>query len=303
MKNKELPLVTVRMPAYNHEKYVEQAILSVINQTYKNIQLIVVDDGSSDNTPNIIQRLANLYEFTYIRQENKGVCATFNYIFSLSQGDYIFDCASDDYLEYDAIEKMIERAQRSNSDIVYGRVKMIKNDIEFGEIPFSNLEVGVLAKKKDLLIKKYRTPIGSFLYKKELLDKIMPLPLEVKLEDAYLMLKIPMSTSFAAVDSIIKYYRVHDTNTVKNELKMYESKLYILNTYYTRDTDMNGLYYYSSRAGFFKQLASKHKYISLKYMPSAILFIFKSNFSKYAIKQFIVGLLRLININKSRITE
>ena len=53
------------MPAYNHEKYVEQAILSVINQTYKNIQLIVVDDGSSDNTPNIIQRLANLYEFTY----------------------------------------------------------------------------------------------------------------------------------------------------------------------------------------------------------------------------------------------
>ena len=61
------PLVTVVIPSYNHEKYIKDAVLSVVNQkNYNNIELIVIDDGSSDNSPAILERLSKKYKFRYI---------------------------------------------------------------------------------------------------------------------------------------------------------------------------------------------------------------------------------------------
>ena len=79
MVNKRMqPLVSVIVPCYNHEKYVEKTIESIVNQTYKNIELIVIDDGSKDNSTIILEKLSRQYNFYYEHQHNIGLPATLN---------------------------------------------------------------------------------------------------------------------------------------------------------------------------------------------------------------------------------
>ena len=94
----ELPLVSVLMPAYNHQQFVEQAVRSVWAQTYKNIELIVIDDGSSDRTLEILKRLSlqSPISMKVDTHANQGICRTLNKCFDLSRGELIAFLASDD---------------------------------------------------------------------------------------------------------------------------------------------------------------------------------------------------------------
>ena len=92
------PLVSIIMSSYNHEKYIETAILSALNQTYKNIELIVVDDGSKDNSASILKQLKEKYNFYLEIRENNGLVKTLNYILkNLVHGKYVCVLDSDDY--------------------------------------------------------------------------------------------------------------------------------------------------------------------------------------------------------------
>ncbi len=99
-------------PAYNHEKYIEQAIRSVIEQTYKNIELIIINDGSSDNTWNIILSMQEECNKRFKRvvfktQANQGTCITLNALISIASGEYIALIASDDVYYPQALEKLV----------------------------------------------------------------------------------------------------------------------------------------------------------------------------------------------------
>jgi glycosyltransferase involved in cell wall biosynthesis len=103
---KNNPLVTVIIPSYNHEKYVVKAIESVLTQTYKNIELIVIDDGSKDHSVKKILELKARYSFKFIARKNKGLANTLNQAIKLAKGLYITALASDDYY----LPKRIEHA-------------------------------------------------------------------------------------------------------------------------------------------------------------------------------------------------
>ena len=92
------PLVSVLMPAYNHERYVEESVRSVWAQTYPNVELIVIDDGSRDATPDILRRLAaeSPIPMRLELQENAGAAETINRAFALARGHWITLTASDD---------------------------------------------------------------------------------------------------------------------------------------------------------------------------------------------------------------
>lgn len=125
MNNK--PLVSVIMPAYNAQKYIEQAVTSVINQTYRNWQLIVIDDCSKDNTLDIVQKLAKKDDrITVVENaENLGVARTRNKGFDVAEGSWVALLDSDDLWHSDKLEKQLNAAQHTGADIVYCSYGMI----------------------------------------------------------------------------------------------------------------------------------------------------------------------------------
>ena len=118
MKNN--PVVSVIIPVYNVEKYLEECIDSVLAQTYQNIEIILVDDGSTDSSGLICDRYAEKNtNISVIHQKNSGLSAARNSGLNKANGDYIYFLDSDDYISADAIEKLFSIAENDKSDIVF----------------------------------------------------------------------------------------------------------------------------------------------------------------------------------------
>ena len=113
-------VVSIIIPAYNAEKYIEQCVKSVINQTYKHLEIIIVNDGSKDNTLDILEKLKSTDErIVLINQMNKGLPAARNTGLKKCSGDFIFFLDSDDWIERECIEILIEIEKENEVDIVF----------------------------------------------------------------------------------------------------------------------------------------------------------------------------------------
>ncbi|MBR2246821.1 MAG: glycosyltransferase [Bacilli bacterium] len=132
-------LVSVVIPAYNHEKYIEAAIKSVLNQTYKNIELIVEDDSSTDNTAKIIKKIKDKRLKTVFPKKNKGTVRTINHLLNMCKGDYIAILGSDDVWYPEKIEKQLKYFKKgigavfSMADIIDEKGNKYDEDKEFSE--------------------------------------------------------------------------------------------------------------------------------------------------------------------------
>lgn len=117
-KLKSRPLVSIIVPAYNVGKYIEECILSIVRQTYDNIEIIVVDDGSPDDTPQIIDRLATTDKrIIPIHQKNAGVSSARNAGIDKSKGSYLIFVDGDDYIAPDFVEYMLNLVQETGSEL------------------------------------------------------------------------------------------------------------------------------------------------------------------------------------------
>lgn len=124
-----IPLVSVLIPSFNHAEYVREAIESVWKQSYKNAELIVVDDGSSDNSALIINELAKKspIKMTVLVKENEGLCKTLNKALSLASGQFIALLASDDRILPNHLSMLVSKAIDFGREfgIVYGNTQII----------------------------------------------------------------------------------------------------------------------------------------------------------------------------------
>lgn len=134
---KKHPLVTIVIPCYNYAGYVAKAIESVLEQTYQNIELIVINDGSTDDSDQIISKLKEKNNFIYINQKNVGVIKTRNIGVASASGEYIVQLDADDWLDKTYIKKCVHVAETKMKDIVYtqaqvfGRISFKTNHIKF----------------------------------------------------------------------------------------------------------------------------------------------------------------------------
>ena len=120
------PLVSVIVPNYNAEKYIKRCIESVEHQTYSRIEIIIVDDGSSDSSLNIINGLiSNFDNISVYCQENMNAAIARNRGIEFANGEYLLFLDSDDILYEDAIFKMVQCAENEKSDLVIGNYKEI----------------------------------------------------------------------------------------------------------------------------------------------------------------------------------
>lgn len=112
--------VSVIIPCYNSEKYISKCLNSILNQTYSNIEIIIIDDGSTDNSVNIIQNnIENRSNVIFIKNKNNGVSYTRNLGLEKASGKYVMFVDSDDYLnDNKTIEKIINYILKYNTDVV-----------------------------------------------------------------------------------------------------------------------------------------------------------------------------------------
>lgn len=123
--------VSIIVPVYQSKKYITTCINSILNQTYKNYEVILIDDGSNDGSEVICDYLSRNNPFvTSIHQFNKGVSAARNNGINFATGNYLLFVDSDDYIEPIMLEEMIDKMERSNADIVYCNYSRVYLDRE-----------------------------------------------------------------------------------------------------------------------------------------------------------------------------
>lgn len=118
IKDAQLPLVSIIVPVYNGEDHLEECLYSAINQTYHNLEIIVVDDGSTDTSPEICRKLQGIdTRIVYLRKSNGGVSAARNLALQNATGDYFVFLDADDILECTMVEKLIGRLISTCSEV------------------------------------------------------------------------------------------------------------------------------------------------------------------------------------------
>lgn len=112
--------ISVIVPVYNVEKYLDEMLASIYKQTFEDFNIIIVNDGSTDNSEGIIKKYVNLYKdkTIYIKQENAGVSVARNTAIPFIKGKYTLFLDPDDYIREDMFQKMYDRAERTSADIV-----------------------------------------------------------------------------------------------------------------------------------------------------------------------------------------
>lgn len=224
-------LITVIIPAYNVEETIEDVIKSVLVQTYKNFEIIIIDDGSTDGTYLIIKKLSELNsKINVYRQKNKGVSAARNKGISLAKGEYIYFLDGDDYIEPNLFEKAIVGFQEKKVEMFsFGYVVEKKDEV----LPYSNfkLHLNIFSSNdflKSLLSKKVYQSICSFIIKKEMLsESFFNTNLKIG-EDLEFQYKLLLEKNFNVLYDSHSYF--HYINNEKSVMNTKQVSLNFLNS-------------------------------------------------------------------------
>ena len=229
------PLVTVIIASYNHGPYIEQSILSVIRQSYPNVELLVIDDGSTDDSVERIEALQKAYGFDFRVQKNQGLTRTLNEASNRAKGVFVAPFGSDDImLENRLALQMDYLVDKPEVGICAGNMELMNADgtpyVERHPRPlpgFRRLDFDdVFLERKPLAL------APTLLIRKEALEKVGGFNPEIRLEDLYIQLKITHAGySIDALDAVLARYRKHPTNSYKNIRFMTESVLRIYADY------------------------------------------------------------------------
>jgi glycosyltransferase involved in cell wall biosynthesis len=213
------PLVTVLIPCYNHERYVEEAVRSVMEQTYTNIELIVIDDGSRDASPRLLAELQERYGFRLLVRPNKGLSATLNEGIGMARGKYIAFLASDDFYCPGRIENAVKAFEPLGADVaaVYCDGYLVDDDGRQVGLFGLKYPRPLLGSTRDNLIVGNWLPALGMTYSLPLLKKFM-FDERFKIEDYTLYLKMFVQARYRLhyYDDFGFGYRWHQTNMSKD---------------------------------------------------------------------------------------
>lgn len=214
----EKDLISVIVPVYNVENYIKFCVDSLLNQTYKNIEIILVDDGSKDSSGSICDYYKKKDDRVVVfHKNNGGLSDARNYGMEKARGKYIAFIDSDDYIDLNYFEKLIENMKFTNAEIVsaskileYPRRKIVVNASE-----------NFCVTSKEALLKMFQkeefdNSACDKLFKKALFDDIK-FPKDKYYEDMYTIYKIVLkSKTVSHITSTYYHYRIN-SNSISNE--------------------------------------------------------------------------------------
>lgn len=218
--------ISVIMPAYNHERYVGEAIESVLNQSYENFEFIIINDGSTDRTPEIINSYKDS-RIKYYNQENNDAPSTLNKALSIAKGDYISIINSDDKYHLDRLLVSIETAESANYNFIITDIDFINHKSEIisntstNPIPWVNslkrdyLEIHSL--EKTFFYGNLAVTSSNFFLKSTNIDEVGSFNLNRYTHDYDFALRnlAKYRDSFGYIyDKKLLLYRIHKNNTL-----------------------------------------------------------------------------------------
>ncbi len=207
-----MPLASIIINNYNYARFLPYAIDSALNQTYPHVEVIVVDDGSTDNSKAVLERYGN--RIRAILKENGGQVSAFNVGFRESRGDLIASLDSDDGYEPDAIARVVENWKPDTVKAHFPLRVIDADGVDCGLLnPRAKLASGNVA---GLLLEKGKyisAPNSGNVYSRSVLEKILPIPEDSwGHNDSYLETLAPFYGSVIAFDEPLGMYRIHDQN-------------------------------------------------------------------------------------------
>lgn len=291
MESVTTPQVSVLLASYNHEKFVEAAVRSVMEQRGVSFELIVVDDGSSDRSPEILKRLSEELGFRFVHRPNKGVVATCNELLSYARGKFYCTFSSDDIMPPDRLAKQFQFLEsRPQAVACFGQVKPMTADGVVGDdldpqflkaVPEIDFETFFLGEKGlHGCAEMFRTEnvrgLGG--YDSRFFFEDYPLYLRVLYEFG----PQPVSPDIECC-----YYRDHGNNMHANHNRMYGEFLKIIELYKEHELYSRAVKVWKAR--WFSALAYEQKWEALKRLPQ--LASFTGPFLKRLPKLFIPSFL------------
>ncbi|SEQ06129.1 glycosyltransferase family 2 protein [Epilithonimonas lactis] len=225
--------LSIIVPIYNAEKYIEKCLESLVQQSYANLEIILINDGSTDSSIEICRQFATYdHRIKILEQSNGGPAKARNYGMLNTTGDYIGFVDADDYVEIDFFEKMIQASISSNADIIISNIKEIKS---------SNVILNTLPKNriinkneiKDLVIKQYYTSyLGNLaslfnkIYKKSFIkrNELLIDEQRIRAEDYWFNFEaFSKAESCFAIDNMGYIYNTFSENSI---MKSFRSSQY-----------------------------------------------------------------------------
>ncbi len=217
MENEKL--VSICMATYNGEKYLTEQLDSLVNQTYKNIEVIIQDDCSSDNTVNILNSYKEKLNLTiFINENNLGYMKNFETVIKKANGEYIAICDQDDIWIDNKIEILVENIK--NSTMIYSDSLLIDENAKSLKLKFSqSLKNNFISTKNPLAFLRDNCVSGhALLFKKELLKYIFPFNENVFF-DAWIAANAAGLNGVKYIDECLVNYRQHTNNTLSKHNK------------------------------------------------------------------------------------
>ena len=236
--------ISIIVPIYNAEKYIEKCLDSLINQTKKELEIILINDGSKDKTEEIIKKYKD-DRIRYFKNKNQGIGKTRNFGIEKATGEYLMFIDSDDFLAKEACEFLYEKAKKENSDLVICDFYKIYEDNRLEEIMLPTFKPTTLKKMPNLLLDINLAPWNK-LYKTSLIKENKIKFIEnLKYEDAPFVAEVfDKAEKISKVDEYLNYYliRGNSETTVRDErtfdiLKIIEIiRVYFQDKDYVQDT-------------------------------------------------------------------
>lgn len=212
-----LPLISVIVPAYNSEKWIAQACHSVIDQTYKNWELIVVDDGSSDRTYEILKSIADEHiRIKVIHTENGGVSRARNIGLDACEGEYITFLDSDDLLLPDALETLYYAIEKQGADIVAaGRTNIDSAGRDIGSPYTEVVDIWEGTRALELSLKDHPSTYTAWgkLYKRGVVENVRFVEGKRVNEDSFFVFQCFLNQpTVALIPNIVLKYRLTENS-------------------------------------------------------------------------------------------
>lgn len=244
-----LPLISILIPAYNHERYVETSVRSVLEQEWPRIELIVIDDGSKDGTWKVLQGLKPECErrcerVVMLTQENQGTCVTGNRLYGLMRGEFNMTIASDDALLPGALSALVKpMLQDPAVGAVVGQSVLMDDAGKLcywrrdGALTYDEAEARTLTTNETACgwfgIDQFGPDFGSYatlvrgnyiangcLFRVAALNRVAHFTTEAPLEDYWIHLQVSKVARYRAIPEKTFRYRWHASNTAKHRERM-----------------------------------------------------------------------------------